>query len=176
MVTAIRAQRLIDCTGAAPIEGAVLLVDGDRIAAVGPASQIPIPEGAETIDLGGQTLLPGFVDAHTHVSLIPGLGGQSAQKRQPFPNQLFCSIGNVRKMLRSGVTTARVMGEEYFLDVELRRAIDAGQVPGPRLIITTRSITATNSHGAALTYSDGVDEVRKTARENLKAGATSTIR
>ncbi|HLW60334.1 MAG TPA: amidohydrolase family protein [bacterium] len=168
---AIKARRIIDGTGRPPIERGVVLVEGERITAVGREADLPIPQGAEVIDCGGQTLLPGFVDAHSHASIVPGLGDQIGQLRQPPVPQLLRAIQNLRLDLRSGVTTMRVVGEEHFIDVDLRGAIAAGTLPGPRLLVATRPITARNGHGAALTYSDGEDEIRKRIRENVARGA-----
>ena len=80
-------------------------------------------------------------------------------------------VGNLRRMLRSGVTTARVMGEENWIDVTFKDEVAKGNVPGPRLIISTRMITQSNGHGRAVSAFDGVDEVRKASRENLYHGA-----
>jgi imidazolonepropionase-like amidohydrolase len=171
MKTAILARRLIDGRGGPPLDNPVVLVEGDRIAQVGSKEQVQVPPGAETIDLGDRTLLPGFVDAHTHLSIVPSRGDQLGQMKQPPLPQAFRAVANMRRMLRSGVTTARIMGEEHYLDLEARLAVESGQIPGPRLIVATRSIVATNAHGSALTLSDGADAVRRTARENLKAGA-----
>jgi imidazolonepropionase-like amidohydrolase len=171
MLTAIVARRLIDGRGGPAVENPVVLVEGDRIAQVAANGREAIPAGADVVDLGEQTLLPGFVDAHTHITIVPGLGDQLGQMRQPPLPQAFRGAANLRKMLRSGVTTARIMGEEHFLDLEARRAIEAGTIAGPRLVVATRSVVATNAHGSALTLSDGVDAVRRTARENLRAGA-----
>jgi imidazolonepropionase-like amidohydrolase len=168
---AIKASRIIDGTGRSPIVRGVVLVEGDRIEAVGRAVDVTVPEDAEVIDCGAQTLLPGFVDAHSHASIVPGLGDQIGQLRQPPAPQILRAVQNLRADLRSGVTTMRVMGEEHFIDVELRAAISARRLPGPRLLVATRPITARNGHGAALTFSDGEDEIRKHIRENVAAGA-----
>jgi len=171
MVIAITAQRILDGTGRPPIERGVVLVEGDRITAVGPQSAVRVPAGAETIDCGAHTVLPGLVDAHSHASIIPGLGDQIGQLRQPPAPQMIRAIPNLRTDLLSGVTTMRVVGEEHFIDIELRTAVAQGRILGPRLRVATRPITPRNGHGAALTYSDGEDEIRKHIRENLAMGA-----
>ena len=171
MFLAIKARRVLDGTGRPPIERGVVLIEGDRIKAVGRQADMAIPGGAEAIDCGTHTVLPGFVDAHSHASIVPGLGDQIGQLRQPPAPQLLRAVQNLRADLRSGVTTMRVVGEEHFIDIELRRAIAEGQVAGPRLLVATRPITARNGHGAALTFSDGEDEIRKHIRENVAAGA-----
>jgi imidazolonepropionase-like amidohydrolase len=81
------------------------------------------------------------------------------------------AIPNVRKDLLSGVTTMRVVGEEHFLDIDIRDAVAAGRIPSPRLRVATRPIAARHGHGTALTASDGPDEIRRHIRENLAAGA-----
>jgi len=176
MTTVVTARRVIDGTGRAPIEDGAVLVDGDRITAVGRRAEIPIPDGAQLIDCGDQTVLPGFVDAHSHASLVPGLGDQDGQQMEAANRQLLRAASCLRTDLKSGVTTMRVMGEEHFIDVDLRTAIAAGQIPGPRLVIATRPITARNGHGAALTFSDGEDEIRKHIRENLAPWAPISSR
>jgi len=76
MVTAIRAAWLWDGTGSPPIRDGIVLIDGERIVAAGPAASVTVPEGAETIDRGNEFLMPGLIDAHTHITIIPGLGNQ----------------------------------------------------------------------------------------------------
>jgi imidazolonepropionase-like amidohydrolase len=171
MLTAIKARRIIDGTGGPPIDHGVVLIDGDRIVAVGAQTRIAIPAGAALVDCGEQTVLPGFVDAHSHASIVPGLGDQIGQLRQPPAAQMIRAVRNLRTDLRAGTTTMRVVGEEHFIDVDLRDAIAAGQIAGPRLLIATRPITARNGHGAALTFSDGEDEIRRHVRENVARGA-----
>jgi imidazolonepropionase-like amidohydrolase len=171
MLTAIRARRLIDGHGQQPLHDAVVLVEDDRISAVGPATQLPVPRQAAVLDLGEQTLLPGFIDCHTHISLNPGLGNQMAQKRRPAHLQLISGVGNLRAQLRSGVTSSRIMGEEHFLDVDVKRALEEGLLVGPRLTISTRWMISVNGHNSGLTLVDGVEELRRTSRENFRAGA-----
>jgi len=168
---AIKAQRIIDGTGRPAIERGVVLIEGERITAVGPEAAVPVPAGVDVIDCGTQTVLPGLVDAHSHASINPGLGDQIGQLKQPPARQMLRAVPNLRADLLSGVTTMRVVGEEHFIDVELRAAIAQQRLPGPRLRVATRPITARNGHGAALTYSDGPEEIRKHIRENVAMGA-----
>jgi imidazolonepropionase-like amidohydrolase len=168
---AIKGRRIIDGTGRPPVDHGVVLIEGDRIRAVGRHADVSVPSGAQAVDCGEQTLLPGFVDAHSHASIIPGLGDQIGQLREPPAPALIRAVQNLRTDLRAGTTTMRVVGEEHFIDVELRDAIDSGRLPGPRLRVATRPITARNGHGAALTFSDGADEIRKHVRENVARGA-----
>jgi imidazolonepropionase-like amidohydrolase len=165
------AGQLFDGTGRDCVADAAVVIEGERIAAVGPRSRVAVPPDADAIDLRDRFVMPGLVDAHTHASIIPGLGDQMAQLCQPAEPQLLRAVGNLRRHLRAGSTTLRIMGEEHFLDVALKRAIDAGQIPGPHLLVACRGLTATNGHGRALSAFDGEDQVRRGARENLRAGA-----
>jgi imidazolonepropionase-like amidohydrolase len=162
---------LIDGTGRAPLHGGAVLVENGRIAAVGRREEIAAPPGAIVIDCGEETLLPGLIDAHTHLSIIPGLGNQIGQLRSRAAQAMLRAIPNMRKDLLSGVTTMRVVGEEHFLDIDIRDAVAAGRIPGPRLRVATRPIAARHGHGTALTASDGPEEIRRHIRENLAAGA-----
>jgi imidazolonepropionase-like amidohydrolase len=167
----VTGAKLIDGTGRTPIpRGAVLVKDG-RIAAVGPREAIEAPPGTEVLDRGEETILPGLIDAHTHLSIIPGLGNQGGQLKSRAAQAMLRAIPNMRKDLLSGVTTMRVVGEEHFLDIDIRDAVAAGRIPGPRLLVATRMIAARHGHGTALTASDGPEEIRRHIRENLAAGA-----
>ena len=131
---AILAARLIDGTGKPPIENAVVVVRGGTIEAVGTAASIRIPDGAEVIDLGEETLLPGLIDTHGHLNYRPGFGGKGLgqQSLEPAPQQLMRMLRNARTQLLSGVTTMRLTGENDFTDLVVRDAITAGLHPGPR--------------------------------------------
>jgi imidazolonepropionase-like amidohydrolase len=165
MTLVIRCGTLFDGTGAEPVAGGEIVVEDGRIAA-GPA-----PAGAEVLDLGSAFVMPGLIDAHTHLSVVPGRGDQLGQLRQPAGQQALRVPGNLRRDLAAGTTTMRIMAEEDWLDVHTRAAIEAGEIEGPRLLISTRGLTAGNGHGRAKSFFDGVDEVRRGARENLAHGA-----
>jgi imidazolonepropionase-like amidohydrolase len=165
MTLVVRGGTLFAGTGTEAVAGGEVVVEGSRIAA-GPA-----PPDATVVDLGGAFVMPGLVDAHTHLSVIPGRGDQLGQLRQPAGQQALRVPDNLRRDLRAGTTTARIMAEEDWLDVHTRDAIEAGELDGPNLVIATRGITASNGHGRAKTAFDGVDEIRRGARENFAHGA-----
>lgn len=167
----LRARWLFD--GATPRlhENGAVLIEGSRIAWVGPAPEAPRRDGTVVVDRGDETLMPGFIDAHTHLALIPGLGNQAAQMSASPVELMLRSVGNIRRDLLSGVTTMRILGEREFNDVACRRAIEAGLVPGPELVIATRALKPSNGHGASPVAADGPDAIRRIVRENFKAGA-----
>jgi imidazolonepropionase-like amidohydrolase len=163
--TVLRCGTLFDGTGADPVAGGEVVVDGGKIVA-GPA-----PAGADVIDLGSAFVLPGLIDAHTHLSVVPGRGDQLGQLRQEAGRQALRVPDNLRRDLDAGTTTLRIMGEEDWLDVYTREAIEAGQLEGPNLVIATRPIAASNAHGRMKSSLDGIDEIRAGARERLFHGA-----
>ena len=167
----IRCGTLFDGTGAPPLRSAVIVVEDGRITAVGPAATTPAPAGAPVLDLGDRFVMPGLVDAHSHISIVPGDGDQIGQLRQEAVPQALRDSAKLRRDLASGVGTLRVLSEERFLDVQVREAIEAGVIPGPRLLCGTRGITASNGHGRAHSAFDGVDEIRRGVRENFQRGA-----
>ena len=167
----VRCGTLFDGTGADPVRDAVVAVDDGRVSAVGPAATTAIPPGAEIVDLRDRFVMPGLIDAHSHISIVPGMGDQIGQLRQAPVPQALRATANIRRDLFAGTTTMRVMSEENFLDLDVRAAIDAGVIPGPRLLCGTRGITASNGHGRAFSAFDGVDEIRRGVRENFQRGA-----
>lgn len=177
--TALFADRLIDGTGAQPINDAVILIDGDRIDAVGTRAGVSVPPDATRIELPGKTLLPGFIDAHSHATINPGLRGIIGQlegANEPNPRQVLRGVRNLRLDLAAGVTTMRLVGEVPYNDVTLRDAINDGYIAGPRLMISGRAITSSNGHGSLVPawIVDGEDEMRRTVREQLRMGADFT--
>jgi len=169
--TVLRCGTLFDGTGADSVPGGVVVIDDGRIVAAGPADETATPSTARVIDLRGRFVMPGLVDAHSHISIVPGHGDQIGQLRRPPVPQALQATANLRRDLAAGTTTLRVMAEEHFLDVDVREAIQAGVIPGPRLLCATRGITASNGHGRALSSFDGVDAIRRGVRENFARGA-----
>ncbi len=144
-----------------------VLIEGDSIKAVG--GRAAIPSVTKIIDAAGKTVMPGLIDAHTHLTvyqdpaLLSAAGAGKAIMRGAFL---------ARQALRAGITTMRDMGGFCFTDIDLRNAIAAGQVPGPRLLCSGKVISTTGGHIFYVSReADGPDEVRKAAREQIKMGA-----
>jgi imidazolonepropionase-like amidohydrolase len=178
---AVRAARLIDGKGRAPLANAVVLIEGDRITAVG--SNLTIPAGTRVIDLGSATLLPGLIDCHTHMSSgDPGNYYESIFRDSPIDVAVAAHV-YARRTLEAGFTTVREVGAGEFVDVALRKAIDKGLVEGPRMQVATLPIGATGGHADLNGFSpylefkdipstaDGVDDIRKAVRFRVKNGA-----
>lgn len=171
MTTVYRAGWVWSATGDQPIRDGMVIVDGDRIARVSSFDETAVPDCSEVVSCPDDFLMPGLIDAHTHITINPGKGNQIGQLHDPIEIQTMRGVRNLRDMLASGVTTARIMGEERWLDVAFQKQISSGDVEGPDLIVSTRPISQSNGHGRALSAFDGVDEVRKGSRENLYHGA-----
>ena len=181
-ITAIRAARLIVGDGST-IDQPVVLVQGDRVIAVGPASRVTVPRGATVIDLPGHTLLPGLIDCHTHINSADADGGDMSAMRETGAHAAIYGVVNAKKTLDAGFTTLRDVGATHFADVALRDLINKGVVPGPRLYVAGPSLGITGGHADVNGWSpelsipgtgaivDGVDNVRKQVRTNVKYGA-----
>jgi imidazolonepropionase-like amidohydrolase len=177
---AVRAGRLIDGTGAAPVRDAVILIEGDRITAVGPG--LSIPPGTEVLDLSHSTVLPGLIDCHTHITGQSGNYYDDLFRRSPIDIAVTAHV-YARRTLEAGFTTVRDVGASEFIDVALRNAIDRGDVVGPRMQVATLTVGATGGHSDLSGFSpylkfdgfsgvaDGVDEIRKLVRFEVKNGA-----
>lgn len=147
----LRPERVFDATGDATHEGWVVLVRGEKIAAVGPAAKVDVPEGTKTVELPGMTLLPGLIDAHSHIFLHPydeTLWNDQVLK-EALAYRTIAATLHSRATLMAGFTALRDLGTEGagFADVAVKRAIDEGRIPGPRLFVATRAIVATASYG-----------------------------
>ncbi|NOT46647.1 MAG: amidohydrolase family protein [Acidobacteria bacterium] len=185
-VVVIKAAQIIDGRGGAPIRNGVVVVSDDKIMAVGPLASITIPAGAKTIDLGDATLMPGFIDAHTHI--IGRVLGDPEQQNSAFRDYdsfgAILAVENARRTLMAGFTTIRNVGAPNFDDMALRKAINEGWTPGPRILTAGHSIGITGGHcdengykpGAAdgdykTGIADGPEQVRAAVRYQVKYGA-----
>ena len=172
--TAIIGGTVVDLDGIAPIENAVILVEGERIAAIGEAGSIKIPDGAEQIDAGGTWLIPGLMNMHVHLGLVlPGKMKAELQGESEAALALRMAA-NARESLQAGVTTIRLTGDRGHADLDLMRAINKGQADGPRIFSAGEELTITAGHGSKLpgkTNYDGPDELVKAARTQISAGA-----
>jgi imidazolonepropionase-like amidohydrolase len=184
--TVLRAARLIDGTGAATVNNAVIVVTDDRIVAVGPAATVAVPAGARVVDLGDVTLLPGFIDAHTHITgrTLGDPMADLAVVKDYASYAAIVGVANARSTLMAGFTTIRVVGSGNFDDMALRQAITDGRVPGPRMENAGHAIGITGGHcdengyrpgliqlGPNNGVADGVDQVRQAVRYQVKGGA-----
>jgi imidazolonepropionase-like amidohydrolase len=186
-ITAIRAARMFDGTTTATVADAVVIVEGTTIKAAG--SRVAIPAGAKVIDLGDATLLPGFIDAHTHLSdegsddwnadTVSGL------RRTVAESALRASVF-AKRSLMAGFTTVRDVGSSDYIDVGLRNAIAAGSIVGPRMLVAVHALGARGGHcdnggypyqrfGAETGIQDGIaagpDQFRDAVRFQVKYGA-----
>jgi imidazolonepropionase-like amidohydrolase len=181
----LKPDRVFDGTGAEAHPGWAVLVEGERIAAVGPAAEVAVPAGAETIELPGTTLLPGLIDAHTHVLLHPydETPWDDQVLKEPLALRVCRATNHLRAILQSGFTTVRDLGTEGagYADVGLRDAVAGGIVPGPRLLVATRALVATGSYAPrgfapevrvpqGAEEADGED-LRRAVRDQIGRGA-----
>jgi imidazolonepropionase-like amidohydrolase len=176
-VVVLRAAAMLDVTAGRLVRDPVVVVEGGRIRAAGPG--VAVPAGAEVIDLGASTLLPGLIDAHTHVTTTYRfllMGG-------PMHDAVTAHV-HARKTLDAGFTSVRDLWSKDFIDVALRDAIDRGEVAGPRMQCATLAVGSTGGHnedveglsptvaiGGMSGIADGVDGVRRLVRFELKHGA-----
>jgi len=173
--TAIRAGRLIDGTGTPAREDMIIIVRGDRIEAVGSASEVVIPPEARVVDLSEYTVMPGIVDAHAHLSIRPDvrtLAGQLEGMTHPDAKQMARIVRNIRVQLLSGVTTLYVVGEVHYNDIHAAEAVADGVIPGPRIYPSGNFISTMAGHGPAeYRTTNGPWEMRRFVRTNYEMGA-----
>lgn len=183
-VTVIKAGRLIDTVNGRVLENQTIVIEGETIKAVGP--NLAIPAGATLIDLSKMTVMPGFTDSHVHITGQAGGDYYDGLFRKSFIDEAVGAHIYAKRTLDAGFTTVRNVGAGPFVDVALKRAIDRGEIVGPRIIPATMYIGSTGSHGDLNGFSpwlgdkmppemsglaDGVDEVRKKVRYLIKNGA-----
>jgi imidazolonepropionase-like amidohydrolase len=179
--------RVFDAPAGVTHEGWVVLVRGDRIAAVGPQASVQVPANARRIDLPNTTLLPGLIEGHSHLFLHPYAETSWSDQvlKEPLALRVARATVAARLTLQAGFTTERDLGTEGagYADVGLKEAIDQGIIPGPRLMVATRAIVATGSYGPSgfdprwtvpqgAEETDGVEGMIHTVRSQISHGAT----
>jgi len=182
----LRAAQIIDGTGAEPIRNGVIVVTDDKIVAVGTREAVRIPGGARTIDLGNVTLMPGFIDAHTHIigRTLGDPEGQNSRVRDYDSLGAILGVGNAQATLLAGFTTIRNVGANGFDDLALRKAINDGWIIGPRMLTAGHSLGITGGHCDENGYkpgladgdfktgiADGPEQIRAAVRYQVKYGA-----
>lgn len=177
----LRAARIIDGRGGAPLTNAAILIRGDRIERIGAAADL---RADRVVDLGAATVLPGLIDLHTHLTDEVGTNWERALLTTTPGRAAIFGAKNARDTLLAGFTTCRDMGPTWpYVDIDLKYAIEKGAVPGPRLMVAGNYVSATGGAGDARQFSmyvdvpivqnlaDGVDAVRRAVRTNFKQGA-----
>ena len=182
----LRPARVFDGVGDRSQSGIVVLVRGDRIEAVGPAASVPVPRDAEIVDLPNLTLLPGLIDAHSHVLLHPY--NETSWNDQVLKESLGLRVAratvHLRNTLMAGFTVLRDLGTEGagYADVGLKQAVDQGIIPGPHLQVATRAIVMKGSYGPkgfaaevdvpqGAEEADGLDDLSRVVRDQIRRGA-----
>ena len=182
----LKPAHIFDGESAQLHDGWVVLIHGQKIEAVGPASEIKPPAEAKTIDLPGLTLMPGLIEAHSHILLHPysETVWNDQVAREPLSLRVARATNHLRSELMAGFTTIRDLGTEGagFADVGLKQAVQQGIIPGPRMLVATRAIVATGSYGPkgyapewnvpqGAEEADGIDSLTRVVREQIGKGA-----
>ncbi len=179
---AIRAGYLIDGDNDKPFENVTILVEKNKIVNLG--KDLAVPANATVIDLHDKTVLPGFIDAHTHIMSLGGEDYGAELYRSSIPYRAICAVASARKALWRGFTALRDVESEgtMYADVDLKRAIDQGIVPGPRLWVSTRGLNVPGRYlpddyswelslPKGVQMVSGVDECLRAVREQVAIGA-----
>jgi imidazolonepropionase-like amidohydrolase len=177
---AVHASHLLDVKTGKLLPDQTLVIEGGRILSTGPAAEAKIPADAVRIELPNATVLPGLIDAHTHLTSEPKFGYD--RLAISVPREALIGARNARLTLFAGFTTVRNVGARDFTDVALRDAINAGDVPGPRMLVSGPPLSITGGHcdnnmlpfeyhATSEGVADGVAAVQHKVRENIKYGA-----
>src|SRR6266496_3680744 len=176
----VHAGHVLDVKSGKVLTDQTLVIEDGRIVSAGAAAEAKIPTDAVRVDLPNSTVLPGLIDAHTHLTMDPKFGYE--RLAISVPRQTLMGAKNARLTLLAGFTTARNVGAQGFSDVALRDAINAGEVPGPRLLVSGPALSITGGHcdnnmlpseyhAVSDGVADGIAAVQHKVRENIKYGA-----
>ncbi len=188
-IVVLKAARLFDGKSKTLVPNGVVIVQGNKI--TGSGSNLAVPNDAQVIDLGDATLAPGFMDAHTHLTMDDYSDSYNELRlkglEETLPEMAYACIPYARATLAAGFTSVRDVGSQFFVDVALRNAIASGIVEGPRMLVATKGIGATGGHfdgsggfrdglfGRQMDYTDGIadgpEAIRKAVRYEVKNGA-----
>jgi imidazolonepropionase-like amidohydrolase len=171
--TAIVGGTVVNLDGGKPLQDAVILVDGERIAAIGSRYEVDIPAGTKIVDAEGMWLIPGMMNMHVHLGLILP-GNMHAQLVGESEAALALRMAaNAEQVLQAGVTTVRLPGEHRYGDIALKNSINKGESHGPRIFTAGEAVVITGGHGseAGVLYADGTDELVKAVRKQISLGA-----
>ncbi len=169
--TLFKGFTLIDGTGQSPVENAYLLIEDKKITKVGNGEFGVSVDYIEVVDLKGKTIMPGLIDSHVHITMEPVADPVSIMGKESAAKTSLRGVANLRKHLLAGTTFFRDLGAPNGIDLDLRDAVNEGLIEGPQFIAAGRCVTMTGGHGWFIgREADGVDETRKAAREQLKAG------
>ena len=164
---------VVDVLSGSVVPDAAVVIDGDRISAVGPRSEVSIPAGARLLDVDGLYLLPGLTNMHVHFGLVlPGAAGAALANETEAELALRMAAA-ARQSLMAGVTTVRQPGDRGHVDIALKRAIERGEAVGPRMFTSGEQVQVTGGHGSGprTRANDGPYEFREAVRHEIRAGA-----
>ncbi len=176
----VHAGKLLDVKTGKVLSDQTLLIEDRKIVSAGPAAQIKAPADAVVIELPSATVLPGLIDAHTHLTMDPNFGYETLAIS--IPRETLIGAKNARITLNAGFTTVRNVGASGYTDVALRDAINAGDVPGPRMLVSGPPLSITGGHcdndmlpfeyhAVADGVADGIAAVQQKVRQNIKYGS-----
>jgi imidazolonepropionase-like amidohydrolase len=179
-VVAIHAGHVLDVKSGKLLSDQTIVIDDGKIASVGASAETKVPAGATVIELANATVLPGLIDAHTHLTFDPQFGYESLGIS--IPRETLIGAKNARVTLQAGFTTVRNVGASGYTDVALRDAINAGDVPGPRMLVSGPALSITGGHcdnnllpfeyhATSDGVADGIAAVQQKVRQNIKYGS-----
>src|ERR1700724_1765999 len=177
---AVHAGNVLDVSSGKLLPNQVIVVEGEKIVSVGTAGASKVPADAKRIDLPNAAILPGLIDAHTHLTVDPKFGYD--RLAVSVPRETLIGAKNARVTLQAGFTTVRNVGASGYSDVALRDAINAGDVPGPRMLVSGPALSITGGHcdndmlpfeyhALADGVADGIAAVQQKVRQNIKYGS-----